>query len=595
MTSDSGPFDESPDAPGLRRRWQSLDEQDPQFEDVFHRIVPLGQLLDESAAVEGGGTLREQLKLEGYLFGAAMRGGSRGLAAEGLPTEFQTPSGIEYLTSRTRSPSVIVNALAFHALWIVARSTYGKAGRSACDAYLRWFELSIDMAVKSNSISWAIQGTNALLAGSALAVETNQRDIQRQIAVSAMDYAVRAYRAGHGRWALECTEAVTKFADKIAGVDLTPLLELVDAMGTDNAERENFHLARSFLLAGSELRRKSGIPIPPSAGATRIAQLFELEAEAALRRESGGAFVANHFYQLALAEYEKTGETSEIQRLRGLLQSSADASVGELKEITVSVPIDAEPVQRLLSEFETREIGECIELIANGGIWRLNVESLHTQQEALEGEFVLQTLVSYSYLGPEGTSHTPNSQQEAKDSRLHRTALLYLKLSMGWLSQALERVCSRKPANADFVDRILRSNLFEETDRPFLERGITHWLAADHLSALHILLPTIERVLRRFARLTGIPTIRLRPGGAEQISIDTALKALDPVLDPALALELRLVLTEPAGWSLRHQIAHGLATPETFNPLTSAAILHLLLWLGTLTVKTAAGPSTSPK
>jgi hypothetical protein len=127
--------------------------------------------------------------------------------------------------------------------------------------------------------------------------------------------------------------------------------------------------------------------------------------------------------------------------------------------------------------------------------------------------------------------------------------------------------------------------VFEERDLPYLSRGVRHWLAGDYLSSIHVLVPLLEKVLRRLARVLGSPTARVQEGGLEQLSINGILAHLEGKCEPVLVFELKFALAEKGGWSLRHAVAHGLEDAGFYDELKSAYLMRLFLRVGSLEIR----------
>jgi hypothetical protein len=94
-------------------------------------------------------------------------------------------------------------------------------------------------------------------------------------------------------------------------------------------------------------------------------------------------------------------------------------------------------------------------------------------------------------------------------------------------------------------------------------RGLWHGLNGDFPSAVSILIPQIEQMVRLHLKNEGVHTLYIGDGGVET---EKALGALldteqaSAYLGPNLSFELRALLLEQVGPNLRNELAHGLVT-----------------------------------
>jgi hypothetical protein len=94
-------------------------------------------------------------------------------------------------------------------------------------------------------------------------------------------------------------------------------------------------------------------------------------------------------------------------------------------------------------------------------------------------------------------------------------------------------------------------------------RGLWRGLKGDFPSAVSILIPQIEQMVRLHLKNEGVHTLYIGDGGVET---EKALGALldteqaSAYLGPRLSFELRALLLEQVGPNLRNELAHGLVT-----------------------------------
>lgn len=111
-------------------------------------------------------------------------------------------------------------------------------------------------------------------------------------------------------------------------------------------------------------------------------------------------------------------------------------------------------------------------------------------------------------------------------------------------------------------------------------RGLWHGLNGDFPSAVCMLVPQVEQMLRMHLKDHGVHTLFIGDRGVET---EKALGALldteeaTTILGPNLVFELRAVLLEQVGPNLRNELAHGLLTDGTIWSAPSVYVWWLCL------------------
>jgi len=94
----------------------------------------------------------------------------------------------------------------------------------------------------------------------------------------------------------------------------------------------------------------------------------------------------------------------------------------------------------------------------------------------------------------------------------------------------------------------------------------------DFATALHLLVPQIEQLVRHHLKCSGARTTTLDLNGLEN---ELGLRALmdlretEKVFGPDLSFEIRALFCDPAGANLRNQIAHGLLDDDACQSVYS--------------------------
>lgn len=150
-----------------------------------------------------------------------------------------------------------------------------------------------------------------------------------------------------------------------------------------------------------------------------------------------------------------------------------------------------------------------------------------------------------------------------------------------------------------FVGILGNSPAFDESHAAVCCIGFEHYLRQDFISALSVLVPQVEHLLRGILRTSGetASTARADETYRERI-LDGLLKdaTVIRVLGADATWYLQGLLVDPRCWNVRHEVAHGLLADREFSRPACERVIHalLLIVLKTLPSRPAERPADSP-
>ena len=169
---------------------------------------------------------------------------------------------------------------------------------------------------------------------------------------------------------------------------------------------------------------------------------------------------------------------------------------------------------------------------------------------------------------------------------------------MPWLAVAFDKLKVRHGLDADQIWAVLvESPLFGEDQRAIVVDGLAAWLSGDHVKAIHVLVPQVERAVRNFAGFIGVPiTGRGHTKGTMQI------RALGEILyddlfarlvDENLRKYLLAFLADQRGINLRNRVAHGLLDHPQMHQGLADRLVQVLLAISCLQPQASQEPSAA--
>lgn len=118
-----------------------------------------------------------------------------------------------------------------------------------------------------------------------------------------------------------------------------------------------------------------------------------------------------------------------------------------------------------------------------------------------------------------------------------------------------------------------------------LVEGVYAWAQQDQVKAVHVLIPQIERALRKIADELGVPVTSAHPkvaGASVAIGMGEILynETVAQALGPDVTLHFQALYADPRGMNLRNEFAHGMLNADSFYFHLGNLIIHSLLVLG---------------
>lgn len=183
-----------------------------------------------------------------------------------------------------------------------------------------------------------------------------------------------------------------------------------------------------------------------------------------------------------------------------------------------------------------------------------------------------------------GSATSEPSEQEITDELVRRNHHRIGLVVQAVIAPALEVISTEHRFDLSFVEAVCRESPTVPIRHSGLwARGIWHGLNGDMPSALSLLVPQIEQMVRLRLKAQGLHTLHIGDNGVE------TEKALGSLLDMPesklflgedLAFELQSVLLEQVGPNLRNEIAHGLVTDGVLWGAASVYVWWLCLHMG---------------
>ncbi|MFG3640779.1 DUF4209 domain-containing protein [Micromonospora sp. NPDC047762] len=409
----------------------------------------------------------------------------------------------------------------------------------------------------------------------------------------AIELSLRRGNAGR-QTVKEMTTELAEFLftkDGSAGFMLTQISDLLrDARSVDQAgarDLANHFVSLAAAVAGNHrLRRayerhactwylRAGETDLANECTERVGQTYLDEADERLAQDRP-ALVVGTFIEKAIAtirglprKYRSArGLDGQLQQLRDRLADIRELSLEEMMLIQ-SDPIDitqyVEHARKVVSGKEALEA-----LVSLAGIVPLidATKAMADERERMQGS--LSGLFGISTLSADarkvaaraglGVGQPPD---ESVFAEVVRSFTLRIDLQVkALIYPALEVLMLEHRFNNGFLaDICYESPVVPAGHTGLWARGLWHGLSGDFPSAISVLVPQMEQMVRGYMKAHGIFTLFVDENGVEtEKGLNTLLEMPESsqLLGPDLTLELRALLCEQLGPNLRNDLAHGL-------------------------------------
>ncbi len=311
----------------------------------------------------------------------------------------------------------------------------------------------------------------------------------------------------------------------------------------------------------------------------RIAKLYEREAQQRMAAGSGNALAAGHFLEKALGTLRTLPRKYRVERnlhsrtadLRERLAESREASLEAMMRIETD-PIDlTDAVANTRRRVSGRsKFDALVHLSALYPLSEVQKASEHAKELAEGSLRHLFGRATYSADGRKvaASEGSPALPEAAIWSDMVRTVAMKTGIvATGFLLPGLEVVTFEHRYDLSFLQQVcLGSPLVPPGHEDLWARGIRHGLNGDFPSAVTVLVPQIEQLVRQGLKRQGVHTLVVdEMNGVESEKGLGALLAMPEavqLLGPDLHFELRALLVEQEGPNRRHNTAHGLLNDD---------------------------------
>lgn len=286
--------------------------------------------------------------------------------------------------------------------------------------------------------------------------------------------------------------------------------------------------------------------------------------------------------QTATDAYSRAGLKDERDRTRISMQQKIGAAGENLQSFEHKIEITKDDMERFLDLVIVDDL--VTSLVRLTREFLLKRAGLDQQVEKTLKEAPIMAHITQMVMADNRVTAKIGSVEDDAFGRVFLEAKLAFQFLAPWLAQAILRLREKHDvAPEHFVGWANRHGLFD--DMSLLLEGVAAWERGDQVKAAHVLIPQIERALRKVADSIDVPITKAHPtipGTSVAIGMGEILynNKVAEALGPDTTFHFQALYADPRGINLRNEIAHGLLDAGQFDWHLGNLIIHSILILG---------------
>ena len=371
--------------------------------------------------------------------------------------------------------------------------------------------------------------------------------------------------------------------------------KLLEKQKEFNHEKQ-FHIAEKYLESATKLFKKAGNAEDSYRSLAFLAQATENHGD---YRKNESAMVANSFYKLALQRYREIPNsyrnTLQIDQKLDTVQdkitqsgllitdelqliSTKQMNISELQEQSINHVKDKQTAFESLLYFSG--VSSC----NFGSIWKSTENNINNSPiSSLFGA------TSVSLDGRKISSIPPlaldgNNRDEVILKNAIKNFGIHIHLAVeGCILPALEQIQKEHLFPKEFLIQLcILSAIVPDKREILVANALYQGFGWDFRSAIHLLAPQVENIVRQLLKQNGLVTTHTDQDGIENemgLSSLVNMEQARGILGDDLWFELQAVFTDSLSANLRNEVGHGLLDDDTSNSLYSVYAWWMILRL----------------
>ncbi len=467
-------------------------------------------------------------------------------------------------------------------VWLIQRPRDIRFALAAIDAY-RSIPLNTDNWVQGGCACWE----RAIFLAKMVRDSAGARIDEMEAAIiTVLNTADR----GDGFLALWLADLLeSNYLGKAERITIAQKLETLARQFDDVGD---FHRAREFFAASARWFNVVGDKAKSAELTVRVAEGWVKEAEGRISSIKPSHMVAASFYENAIQTYrtiprsERSNHSVDerIAELRTHLSETGEKSLSEMGVIGTPEMDISQIIENARNAVRGKSAVEALKSFAN-----LNhgTRAKELRDSAIRnlGNHPLLALIPVAVMSRDGRviakrpgiilSGTPLDEDEIviRSEMIRDYGIFVSIVVQGDILPALGvMLLEHRLREADFIGLAKQSPIVPKGRERLFGKALFSGYDRDFVTALHLLVPQIENMVRFHLKAAGVKTTNLDNDGVEKengLSTLMDLPEVRIVFGEDLAFEIGALFCDPFGPNIRNELAHGLIDDESCQSMYS--------------------------
>lgn len=289
------------------------------------------------------------------------------------------------------------------------------------------------------------------------------------------------------------------------------------------------------------------------------------------------------------------------RRLYVEIQESGQEAVREMKPINIPLEIKNEVIEAYLNDFMSGSDRDIWEKYIVWNTPKLEQEKQELEREAKESPLLdLMSTVVYDVFG--NPMRKLGHGENQAFSKLMYSMYRRMQISTIFMNFEKKKMIEKGILTVDaLMQAFEKSPFIHDSQRSILKRGFESYLAGDYLVACHLLISQFESAIRMMVKILGGEILKQdkKPDDGNQYITLNGLLTCDTLKNSGVPEDMLVyfqnLFTNQFGWNLRNLVCHGLLTENGFDEAKADRIVHALMIISTIQLKTTEDVTATPQ
>jgi len=359
------------------------------------------------------------------------------------------------------------------------------------------------------------------------------------------------------------------------------IAQKLDTLAGQFETESELHQAREYFGTASKWYMLTGDEAKAASMTVNEAECWVKEAIARISSDDPSHMVASTFYEKAIQIYRTIPKKARaphcvdarLDELHAKLRESREKSIDEMRCVSIPAVDISVLVENARKAVRGKTLIEALTAFCSLNHWVDVDQSRKSALERLRNQPLL-ALTSTMVMSRDGrviakrpglcfnSTSSEDDEVAIREEMIRDYVVLIEIVVQGNIMPSLEVLwLEHRLHEADFISLAKQSPIVPKDRVRLFGKALYAGYDRDFVTALHLLVPQIEHLVRHHLKLSGEKTTSLDPDGIEnEIGLSGLMKLpkAEELFGAKLSFEIRALFCDAFGPNLRNQLAHGL-------------------------------------